>query len=146
MDIYLGLFNLLLNECKEPLNFDLPLQWIWDIINGFLRHHESFLLWRSEVKKRSPKERQLLRDSDNLWTVELVLNALNTLIRFSNINEQLEAYHKTRDPEAAKEVITCLSIYCTYIGGILRYTDRQEVSTGDNLSIGISDTSVCSRC
>ncbi|KAI6651459.1 Eukaryotic translation initiation factor 3 subunit L-like [Oopsacas minuta] len=103
MDIYLGLFNLLLNECKEPLNFDLPSQWIWDIINGFLKHHESFLIWRSQVKKRSLKERQLLRDSDNLWTVELVLNALNTLIKFSNINEQLEAYHKTKDPEAAKE-------------------------------------------
>ena len=104
MEIYLGLFNLLLNECKEPLNFDLPLEWIWDIIYGFLRQHQSYLLWRSDVKKRSLKERQLLRDSDNLWTVELVLNALNTVVGFSNINEQLEAYHRTKDPEAAKEV------------------------------------------
>ena len=112
MDVYLGLFNLLLNEqVGEPLKLDLPLQWIWDIIAGFLKHHQSFLVWRSQVKMRTLKERQLLRDSDNLWTVELVLNALNTLIRYSHINEQFEAYHKTRNPEATKEVGTTRYVF-----------------------------------
>lgn len=78
-------------DVEEPLDLELPNQWLWDIVDEFIYQYESFCRYRSRVDRLSKEERQFLAENGDIWNTFSVLNVLYSLIQKSNINEQLAA-------------------------------------------------------
>ncbi|KAI8815456.1 RNA polymerase I-associated factor PAF67-domain-containing protein [Cladochytrium replicatum] len=87
---YCELFNYILNNnSSEPVDLELPNQWLWDIIDEFIYQFQAFCHYRSKVKNKSDEELEMLRERPDIWNVHNVLNVLYSLIQKSKINEQL---------------------------------------------------------
>lgn len=84
------LFNLLLNS-EQPVPLDLPIQWLWDMLDEFVYQFQSFAQWRTNVKSKSEDELALLGENPQIWSCYSVLNVLYSLVQKSQINEQLRA-------------------------------------------------------
>ncbi|KAJ9094222.1 hypothetical protein QFC21_006048 [Naganishia friedmannii] len=92
------LFNLLLNS-SEPVALDLPIQWLWDMLDEFVYQFQSFTAWRADVAGKTEEEQQLLADNPQIWSCYSVLNVLYSLVQRSAINDQLAAEHTGSTPE-----------------------------------------------
>lgn len=96
-DNYCDFFNYVLNS-DGPVPLELPVQWLWDIIDEFIYQFQSYSQWRNKVANKSENEIQLLQDG-GVWSAYNVLNVLYSLIQKSNITEQLIASNEGREPE-----------------------------------------------
>uniref|UniRef100_A0A6B2L2I0 Eukaryotic translation initiation factor 3 subunit L n=1 Tax=Arcella intermedia TaxID=1963864 RepID=A0A6B2L2I0_9EUKA len=85
---YNGLFDFFLSKPK-PVVLDLPLQWIWDIIDEFLYQYQEFCQYRIKGD-RSPAEIQKLKESPKVWNTVSVIKVLHRLISLSDIKKTLE--------------------------------------------------------
>ncbi|KAJ9112856.1 hypothetical protein QFC19_000411 [Naganishia cerealis] len=97
------LFNLLLNS-EEPVALDLPIQWLWDMLDEFVYQFQSFTAWRADIKKKTEDEQALLADNPQIWSCYSVLNVLYSLVQRSRINEQLAAERAGQSPEQVAEI------------------------------------------
>ena len=98
---YCALFNLLVSA-KEPVNLELPNQWLWDIIDEFIYQFQSYSLFRMRAgtgKQTNEHVVHKLRENPKIWNVHSVLNVLHSLVEKSQINEQLKEYNSGRDPK-----------------------------------------------
>jgi translation initiation factor 3 subunit L len=95
---YCDLFNYILSA-EEPVELELPNQWLWDIIDEFIYQFQSFCQYRCKLKNKSEDEIQVLRSNPMVWNVHSVLNVLHSLVEKSRINEQLQAEEAGEDPE-----------------------------------------------
>lgn len=96
---YVKLFNAILSA-ERPLDLELPIQWLWDIIDEFIYQFQSFCQYRAKLVKLVKKgqnlanniaeEIQLIKQNPDIWNVHSVLNVLHALVAKSNINKQLE--------------------------------------------------------
>jgi len=93
---YVKLFNAILSA-ERPLELELPIQWLWDIIDEFIYQFQSFCQYRAKLVKKGQnapinivEEIQLLKQNHDVWNVHSVLNVLHALVSKSNINKQLE--------------------------------------------------------
>ncbi|RCH83406.1 hypothetical protein CU098_001787, partial [Rhizopus stolonifer] len=84
---YCDLFNYILNS-KGPVSLELPNQWLWDIIDEFIYHFQSFCNFRDRIKK-TEQELKLLEENAQIWSSYSVLNVLSSFVQKSCINEQL---------------------------------------------------------
>lgn len=84
------LFNLLLNS-ESPVPLELPIQWLWDMLDEFVYQFQSFAQWRATPSARSEDELALLAENPDIWSCYSVLNVLYSLVQKSRINEQLVA-------------------------------------------------------
>ncbi len=48
---YVDLFNSILSA-ETPLKLDLPIQWLWDIIDEFIYQFQSFCQYRAKLVKK----------------------------------------------------------------------------------------------
>jgi len=91
---YCNLFNLLLNSEDGPVTFDLPNQWLWEIVDEFIYQFNQFSLYRNKLmlnkEKADPIELQYVQEHHEVWSAYSVLNALYSLIGRSQIIEQLK--------------------------------------------------------
>ncbi|KXS17778.1 eukaryotic translation initiation factor 3 subunit 6 interacting protein-like protein [Gonapodya prolifera JEL478] len=87
---YCDLFNYVLNS-GQPVDLELPNQWLWDIIDEFIYQFQSFANFRAKVKARTEAEVATLAERTDVWDVLNVLNVLYSLVLKSRINEQLVA-------------------------------------------------------
>ncbi|KAJ3409449.1 hypothetical protein HDU80_000977 [Chytriomyces hyalinus] len=88
---YCDLFNLILTPV-EPLELELPNQWIWDMIDEFIYQFQSFCQFKSKGGSGSAKskvEMESLKERPDVWNVLNVLNVLYSFTQKSRINEQL---------------------------------------------------------
>ncbi|KAG7527756.1 hypothetical protein FFLO_06618 [Filobasidium floriforme] len=97
------LFNLLLNS-EQPVPLDLPIQWLWDMLDEFVYQFQSFAQWRSVVKNKSEDELAMLAENPQIWSCYSVLNVLYSLVQKSQINEQLVAEKNGSSPEEVAEI------------------------------------------
>ncbi|KAJ9113065.1 hypothetical protein QFC22_006161 [Naganishia vaughanmartiniae] len=97
------LFNLLLNS-EEPVALDLPIQWLWDMLDEFVYQFQSFTAWRADIASKSSEEQQLLADNPQIWSCYSVLNVLYSLVQRSAINEQLAAEHAGSSAEEVAQI------------------------------------------
>jgi translation initiation factor 3 subunit L len=88
-----------LSGAEEPVELELPNQWLWDIIDEFIYQFQSFCQYRCKLKNKSEDEIQVLRSNPMVWNVHSVLNVLHSLVEKSRINEQLQAEEAGEDPE-----------------------------------------------
>ncbi|CAF0710291.1 unnamed protein product [Brachionus calyciflorus] len=93
---YVQLFNAILSA-ERPLDLELPIQWLWDIIDEFIYQFQSFCQYRAKQVKKGTnappnvvEEIQMLKQNIDVWNVHSVLNVLHSLVSKSNINKQLE--------------------------------------------------------
>ncbi len=93
---YVKLFNAILSA-ERPLDLELPIQWLYDIIDEFIYQFQSFCQYRAKLVKKGQNapvnvldEIQLLKQNHDVWNVHSVLNVLHALVSKSNINKQLE--------------------------------------------------------
>lgn len=93
---YVKLFNAILSA-EKPLELELPIQWLYDIIDEFIYQFQSFCQYRAKLVKKGQnapsnviEEIQLLKQNHDVWNVHSVLNVLHALVSKSNINKQLE--------------------------------------------------------
>lgn len=94
---YCHLFNHILNA-DQPVQLELPNQWLWEIIDEFIYQFQNFSHYRSMLNKKTPDELDQLRNNPKVWNVHSVLNVLHSLVDKSNINRQLEVYTNGGDP------------------------------------------------
>ncbi len=111
------LFNYLLSEFKEysqrsarsgltqsrqrgrPVPLDLPIQWLWDMLDEFVYQFQSFAQYRQNPKNKSEEELEMLAEASQIWSCYSVLNVLYSLVQKSQINEQLKAEKEGKSPE-----------------------------------------------
>lgn len=96
---YCALFNLILSA-DEPVQLELPNQWLWEIIDEFIFQFQNFSHYQSLLNKRTQDEIEQLRNHPKVWNVHSVLNVLHSLVDKSNINRQLEVYTNGGDPDS----------------------------------------------
>lgn len=97
------LFNYLLNS-EGPVPLDLPIQWLWDMLDEFVYQFQSFVQWRSNPSNKSEDELELLAEAQQIWSCYSVLNVLYSLVQKSQINEQLRAEREGKSVEEVAEI------------------------------------------
>ncbi|KNZ62371.1 eukaryotic translation initiation factor 3 subunit L [Puccinia sorghi] len=95
---YCSIFNYILNS-EGPVPLDLPVQWLWDIIDEFIYQFASFTTWKGRMARKTEEEIQLIAENPQVWSCYSVLNVLYSLITKSKIQEQLAATRKGEDPD-----------------------------------------------
>lgn len=94
------LFNYLLNS-ESPIEMDLPIQWLWDMLDEFVYQFQSFVQWRAQPKNKQEDELEMLAEAQSVWSCYSVLNVLYSLVQKSEINAQLRA---EKEGKSAEEV------------------------------------------
>lgn len=97
------LFNYLLNS-EGPVPLELPIQWLWDMLDEFVYQFQSFAQWRSNPANKSEDELELLAEAQQIWSCYSVLNVLYSLVQKSQINEQLIAEKQGKSAEEVAEI------------------------------------------
>lgn len=97
------LFNYLLNS-DGPVPLDLPIQWLWDMLDEFVYQFQSFAQWRASPKNKTEEELDMLAEASQIWSCYSVLNVLYSLMQKSQINEQLRAEKAGKSPEEVAEI------------------------------------------
>lgn len=110
-DNYCDLFNYLLNS-DGPVPLELPVQWLWDMIDEFIYQFQSYSQWRNKVHNKSEHDLELLQDG-GVWSAYNVLNVLYSLIQKSRITEQLTASGAGGEPEAVAGAFGTRPLYKT---------------------------------
>ncbi|KAL6064761.1 Eukaryotic translation initiation factor 3 subunit L [Balamuthia mandrillaris] len=86
---YSELFDFLLDP-ETQNQIDLPLQWLWNIIDEFIYQFQTFCQNRSKLSNKSPEEIQMLKDNPQVWNINAVLNYLERFVQVSNIHQILK--------------------------------------------------------
>lgn len=98
---YQALFSLFLSP-EEPVDLNLPNQWLWDIIDEFVYQFQSFCQFKSSVNKRTKEEIEDLKHmGDQQWNLYPVLNILYSLVNQSQVDKQLKAANDGEDISAS---------------------------------------------
>jgi len=86
---YCELFDLFLNR-PSPLELELPVQWLWDMIDEFIYQFQSFCQHRCKLKNKSRDDIQILKDNPDVWDVRIVLRYLQSFVDKSDIVARLK--------------------------------------------------------
>jgi len=86
---YCDFFNFLLKS-NVDLDLDLPKQWLWDMIDEFIYQFQSFYQYRAKLKNKKQEELVALKNNPQIWSVNLVINYLQSLVAKSNIVQVLQ--------------------------------------------------------
>ncbi|KAI8471250.1 MAG: RNA polymerase I-associated factor PAF67-domain-containing protein [Monoraphidium minutum] len=87
-DNYCELFGVILHG---NVNMQLPVPWLWDMVDEFLYQFQSFCQYRSKLAHKSAEEIELLRQCDKVWALLDVLNVLQALVDKSGTVAAIEA-------------------------------------------------------
>jgi translation initiation factor 3 subunit L len=87
---YCAIFNYILNS-EGPVPIELPVQWLWDLVDEFVWQFQSFAQWRARPKGKTDDEIALLAENPQVWSCYSVLNVLYSLIQKSKIQDQLKS-------------------------------------------------------
>jgi len=97
-DNYCRLLDLIildLKEAEDEFSIALPAQWLWDILDEFIYHYQTYSNHRNKTAKMA-KEKDLkkdlnqLRENPTVFDTTQVLTYLHLLVRHSLIEEWLE--------------------------------------------------------
>lgn len=110
---YCDLFNYILNS-DNPVQLELPDQWLWELIDEFVYQFQSFTQYRANLtsnKDSDAEEMSILNSQNKVWDVLCILNVLHYLVDKSKIKSQLEVYASGGDPDSVAGVFGRHSLY-----------------------------------
>jgi len=90
---YCRLLDLIIDDLQDgdELSLALPAQWIWDMLDEFIYHYQTYCNFRNKaVKIQRDKEIAQIREHPEVYDTKKVLNYLHQLIRASLIEEYLQ--------------------------------------------------------
>ena len=64
---YCKLFNYILSA-EQPVNLELPNQWLWEIIDEFIYQFQAFSQFRSKLGKKTDEEIEILKSNPKVLT------------------------------------------------------------------------------
>lgn len=85
---YSDLFYSLLGAQSPSL--ELPVQWLWDVIDEFIYQYESWCQYSSQLSDKTDEEIRYLKENGTIWNVTSVIGYLEYLKAKSNIISWLE--------------------------------------------------------
>ena len=65
---YCKLFNYILSA-EQPVNLELPNQWLWEIIDEFIYQFQAFSQFRSKLGKKTDEEIEILKSNPKVLTL-----------------------------------------------------------------------------
>jgi translation initiation factor 3 subunit L len=91
---YIWFFERVMNE---EVNFDLPSQWLWDIIDEFIYSFQTFCQFRNKRLSQQSSDQPINSDeqelfkTDKVWSIRRVVGILEELINKSQIRSALQS-------------------------------------------------------
>lgn len=88
---YCRLLDLFIDNLAEEQDLDaaLPAQWLWDILDEFIYHYQTYCAFRNKVTKKGEKDVEKFRENPEVFETTKVLTYLHQVIRTSRIEEYL---------------------------------------------------------
>jgi len=84
-----------LEEDEEP-SAALPAQWLWDILDEFIYHYQTYCTYRNKaIKSMQERETSMIKENPDVFDTKQVLTYLHRLSRASFIDDYL------KDPDSA---------------------------------------------
>jgi len=90
---YMQLLDLMIEQLSEgeDLCIALPAQWLWDILDEFVYHYQTYSTYcHKTAKMQKEKDIKELRDNPGVFDTTKVLTYLHQLVRYSRIEEYLQ--------------------------------------------------------
>eukprot|EP01012_Entosiphon_sulcatum_P007734 TRINITY_DN1401_c0_g1_i1.p1 TRINITY_DN1401_c0_g1~~TRINITY_DN1401_c0_g1_i1.p1 ORF type:complete len:561 (+),score=122.26 TRINITY_DN1401_c0_g1_i1:93-1775(+) len=100
---YFNLFRYIIESDVDKLDFDLPNQWIWDIIDEFIYQYSEYCKYKSKLARwkiqnqANPASNQeelqrceFIQANPDIWSTVYVLGTLNALVQRSEIQSLLD--------------------------------------------------------
>ena len=101
---YTSLFDRIFSDDDDDNNLDrldLPVQWLWDMVDEFVYQFTDFCRFRSkDLKKRSVAEIEIMAQKPKIWDSMQVMSTLNRMVAASEIIAILK--EDKQNPEEAK--------------------------------------------
>lgn len=88
---YIDLFNVLLGQSEDP-DIDLPNQWLFDMVSGFVNWFAWFSQYKAQMNDATTDERTCVSNNQHAWSAQTVLRYLHALVAKGRIPLQ---YNKT---------------------------------------------------
>jgi len=98
---YSVLFERIFSDEDEMQSIDLPVQWLWDMVDEYVYQFQDFCRYRTkDLKKRTAMELEMLASKPQVWDTMQVLSTLNRMVTQSEIMTILR--DDDRDPDNAR--------------------------------------------
>mmetsp|Transcript_20993 Transcript_20993/g.59056 ORF Transcript_20993/g.59056 Transcript_20993/m.59056 type:complete len:487 (+) Transcript_20993:116-1576(+) len=81
---YSNLFSYLLRK-DGAVPVEIPMVWLWDMLDEFVFQYQSFHQYRGKVKARTAEERQVLKANPRVWDTGMVMRQLAVAMERSDI-------------------------------------------------------------
>src|SRR4051812_45152491 len=88
---YVDLFNRLLAMDTAHPAFELPLSWLWDILDEFIYQFQTFHLFRNKVSQLTQEEVEMLKENEHMWSAQTVVQYLHALVRKAGLDLNVKA-------------------------------------------------------
>jgi len=111
---YCKLLDLIISDLQDGdnLTVGLPPQWIWDILDEFIYHYQTYCMYRSKaVKTQRDKEIQEIKDNPEVFHTTRVLMYLETLVKCSKIEAYLASPEEDNGPAKKDETTRLLGYF-----------------------------------
>jgi len=87
---YILLFDRIFSDEDDMQSIDLPVQWLWDMVDEFVYQYQDFCRFRTkDIKKRPQSDIDLLASKLHVYDTMQVLGTLNRMVSQSDINNIL---------------------------------------------------------
>lgn len=113
---YVDIFEMLLGA--QPVEIELPNQWLWDMIDEFVYQFQAFCQYRQRVKSKTAEEVRVLKENPDVWSVQKVLGYLHALVDKSQTQQQLQGQTANLSPFASIPLYKMLGYFA--LVGLLR--------------------------
>ena len=93
------------------MSLELPVQWLWDIVDEFIYQFQVFCQYRSNLSNKVDDEIERLREAPQIWNVQTVMNILHSLADKANIVDQLRVAREGGNAAEAAGAYGQLNLY-----------------------------------
>eukprot|EP01125_Pyxidicula_operculata_P006138 TRINITY_DN2136_c0_g1_i2.p1 TRINITY_DN2136_c0_g1~~TRINITY_DN2136_c0_g1_i2.p1 ORF type:complete len:488 (-),score=102.45 TRINITY_DN2136_c0_g1_i2:758-2221(-) len=101
-------------QAQKPVELELPIQWVWDIVDEFVYQYQGFCQLRSKLKESadtSAEELNLLKSNPKVWNTATVFRYLHQLINKSDIVQILQAEREGKQFDYSKNPFSKSQFY-----------------------------------
>lgn len=115
-DNYCKIFGIVL---LKNVNMKLPVVWLYDMIDEFIRQYQSFCEYRAKLQSKSAQDIDMLRANGEAWNSSVVLQTLQDLVDKSGVADLLpeefagrsSAISNSESEDGDSNVLTMLGYY-----------------------------------